>query len=78
MADETLTFALGILGGAVLVLVLVAMLRQVTQQQQSQTAQMSTYNVVRDDAGRIQTVDTVSGLPLEGQPQRQIGPAATE
>lgn len=66
MADETMTFVVGLAIGIAVVAVLVMALRQREGQQQ---AALTTHNVVRDDEGRIKTVDTLSGLPMGAQAQ---------
>lgn len=79
MASDSAKIGLGLVAGVVLVVAVLVLIRM--HQQQTQQGQLTTYNVVRDDQGRIQSVDTLSGLPLEGgqqrpAPQRQVGPAA--
>lgn len=87
MADDSFMLSLGamVLAGVAVLAVLYLISQQ--QQDSGGQAQMTTYNVVRDDEGRIKSVDTLAGLPLDGQQQAQgrtmqrpqapeIGPAA--
>lgn len=71
MGDNTLPAMIGFLSGAALVLLLIILIVNLDDRTSTQTAQMSSYNVVRDDQGRIQSVETLSGLPLEGTQTQQ-------
>lgn len=76
MADDAITFGSGLLLGIVAVAVVLWLVKQQNEGGATSTGpQMNSYNVVRDPEGRIQSVETLSGLPLDGQQHQRHLPA---
>lgn len=79
MADDTLSFAAGLVIGIVVVALIIWIVKQ--QQADGQMAgspDMTQYSVNYDDEGRIKNVHSMRNLPLDGgqaPPTRsQVGP----
>lgn len=73
MASDSAKIGLGVIAGFALAVAVLVLIRMHQQERQAAQAQFTSHNVVRDDQGRIQTVETLSGLPM-GSQQRSVGP----